>query len=305
MLVPMKDLMLHAKEARYAVGSYDVPNLETAASVLQAAVDHESPVIIAFPEGFFTQQNVEVMVQAIRSLADPLDIPVALILDHGRSYNSCIRAIKAGMTTVMFDGSELPFDENMAITKAVVQAAHAVGVTVEAEVGHVAQPGASADLVAKALTDPQKALEFVQTTGIDCLAVAVGTIHGKYKGEPKIYFELLDELSKLINIPLVLHGGSSTGEENLQKAISLGICKINIYTDMSNAAKQNIIDLLAKDDPKTRINDIFIAAKKGFGDMAGHYMKVFGSAGNAKHFHRKGPLKLIPDQSVLSDTKLE
>jgi fructose-bisphosphate aldolase class II len=286
MLVPMSVLMEHAKEEKYAVGSFDVPNLETATAVLEAAQENRSPVIVAVPESFFPFQQFEVFVSAIRALAEPLDIPVALILDHGRSFNSCMRAIKAGMTTVMFDGSSLPFDENMAITKDVVKAAHAVGITVEAEVGHVAPNGLSAEEIAKTLTAPDKAAEFVRETGVDCLAVAVGTIHGKYKGEPRIRFDLLKQIRDLTNIPLVLHGGSSTGEENLLKAISLGICKINIYTDMAVQAKESVRSLLEEDDPKTRINDLLLATKKSFGEVAGSYMRLFGSAGKAESIPR-------------------
>jgi fructose-bisphosphate aldolase, class II len=286
MLVPMSVLLEHAKEEKYAVGSFDVPNLETATAVLEAAQENRSPVIVAVPESFFPFQQFEVFVSAIRALAEPLDIPVALILDHGRSFNSCMRAIKAGMTTVMFDGSSLPFDENMAITKDVVKAAHAVGITVEAEVGHVAPNGLSAEEIAKTLTAPDKAAEFVRETGVDCLAVAVGTIHGKYKGEPRIRFDLLKQIRDLTNIPLVLHGGSSTGEENLLKAISLGICKINIYTDMAVQAKESVRSLLEEDDPKTRINDLLLATKKSFGEVAGSYMRLFGSAGKAERIPR-------------------
>lgn len=301
MLVPMIHLLQHAKKEKYAVGSFDVHNLEMAIGVIQAAQEAESPVIVAVPEGNFAIQNFEIFIGAIRKMAEQVDIPIALILDHGRSYESCMRAIKAGMTTVMFDGSDLPFEENLSITRDIVKAAHALGITVEAEVGHVAAPGLSAEEIAKMLTDPAKAQEFVQRTNVDCLAVAVGTIHGKYKGEPNIRFDLLEEIRERTSIPLVLHGGSSTGEENLQRAIQLGITKINIYTDMAVAAKEHIHSLL-QNDPNTRINDLLIATRQSFAQVAGFYMKMFGSAGKAATvpaFERKlllgklSPLQLI------------
>ncbi|GCL74285.1 class II fructose-bisphosphate aldolase [Paenibacillus naphthalenovorans] len=286
MLVPMKEILTHAVQNHYAVGSFDVPNLETATAVLEAAQENVSPVVIAVPETFFPFQQFEVFVKAIRLLAEPLDIPVALILDHGRSYDSCMRAIHAGMTTVMFDGSDLPYDENLAITKEIVKVAHSLGITVEAEVGHVARNGLTSEEISKLLTNPAQAAEFVNETQVDCLAVAVGTIHGKYKGEPKIHFDLLEQIQRATQIPLVLHGGSSTGEENLQRAISFGIRKINIYTDMAVAAKESVVSLLEQNDPKTRINDILIATKQSFGQVAGYYMRLFGSAGHAEGFPR-------------------
>lgn len=297
MLVPMIDLLKHADAEKYAVGSFDVHNLEMAIGVLEAAQKHDSPVIVAIPEANFKIQQFEVFVNAIRELAEPLDIPVALLLDHGRSYESCVRAIKAGMTTVMYDGSDLPFEENVATTEALVKVAKPLGITVEAEVGHVAKPGLSADEIAKMVTQPSKAVEFVERTGVDCLAVAIGTIHGKYKGEPRIRFDLLEEIRGLVQIPLVLHGGSSTGVENIQRAIQSGISKVNIYTDMADAARDNIFKTLQK-DPSTRINDLLIATKESFAEVSGYYMQMFGSAGQAKRVPRKERLLQLGDMET-------
>lgn len=280
MLVPMNVILEHARVNRYGVGSFDVPNLETATAVLEAAQEHQSPVIIAIPGSVIGLQQFEVFVSAIRMLAEPMDIPVAMVLDHGRDYDYCVRSIRAGTTAVMFDGSDLPFEENMRITKDIVKVAHALGVSVEAEVGHVGSDDLTPEEIAKSLTEPDKAVEFVKETGVDCLAVAVGTIHGHYKGEPHIHFDLIKEIADKTGVPLVLHGGSSTGEENLQKSIEHGICKINIYSDMSKHAIDGVQSLLSA-NPRARMNDVLLTISNSFGTVAGNYMKMFGSAGKA------------------------
>lgn len=285
MLFPMGVLLKHAYAHRYALGSFDVPNLETAAAVLESAQEAQAPVIIAYPETFFPFNRPEVMIAAVRQMAEPLDIPVAIILDHGQSFESCMRAMRCGMTTVMLDASTKPLAENVALTQAVVRAAHAIGVTVEAEVGHV---GRNADFsvdvsgIDKTLTRPEDAREFVQSTGVDCLAVAVGTAHGHYKGTPTIHFDLLDRINAELGIPLVLHGGSSTGDQRLQQSIQHGVAKVNIYTDMAHRAKELVEALLAEKNPAHRINDVLAVTRKGFKEVSNHYIRLFGGAGRAE-----------------------
>ena len=285
MLVPMGKMLEAAKRERYAVGAFDVVNLETARGVLDSAISLRSPVIMAIPEAFGDFCGLDALVNGIRFVAANLDIPVAIILDHGQSYESCLRAIQVGMTTVMFDGSRLPLAENIAITKEVVRAARAVGVSVEAEVGHVGSGQASAEGSGNQdhtkLTDPADAVEFVRATGVDALAVAVGTAHGLYAGTPKIEYDLLRTLARDVPVPLVLHGGSSTGDERLRRAVEEGICKVNIFTDMSVKAVQDI--RVALEDPKGRawMGSIAGQARASFAEVSAHYMKLFGSAGKA------------------------
>lgn len=284
MLFPMGPLLKHAHAHRYALGAFDVPNMETAAAVLEAAAEARAPVIIAIPETFFNFNPFEVLVASIRQMAEPLEIPVALILDHGRSFESCMRAIRAGMTSVMIDTSTLPLDENIKATREVVRAAHAVGVTVEAEVGHVGRGAdftVNVDDIQRTLTVPEEALEFVQATQVDCLAVAVGTAHGHYRGTPTIYFDRLERINSLLGIPLVLHGGSSTGDERLARSIQYGIAKVNIYTDMAYRAKDLVEQLLAAKDPGHRVNDVLRVARQGFKEVSSHYIKLFGGQGQA------------------------
>lgn len=279
MLFPMGELLHEGLRNRYAVGAFDVCNLESAESVLEAAVENNSPVIIAIAEGFFREVRFETLVNAIREQAAPLKVPVAIILDHGRSYESSIRALRAGVTAVMFDGSALPYEENVRITRDVVRAAHAVGVTAEAEIGHVGQ-GATYEKRDESLTTPEEAVRFIQDTGVDALAVAVGTAHGHYKGEPKIDYERLAAIYDAVKMPLVLHGGSSTGDERLKKSIEHGIAKVNIYTDMSTEAVERIKKLLAE-KPEARLNNVVHATRSAFKDVAGHYMRLFESANRA------------------------
>ncbi len=280
MLVPMGELLQDGLQRKYAVGAFDIGNLEMAESVLAAAVENNSPVIVAIAEGFFPLNRFETLMNCLKEQATPLSIPVALILDHGRSYDSCVRAIRAGATSVMFDGSALPFDQNVAITREVVKVAHAVGVTAEAEIGHVGQ-GTEYEKTEDQLTRPEEALRFVQETGIDALAVAVGTAHGKYKGEPKIHYDLLATIYDTVKMPLVLHGGSSTGDERLQKSIQYGIAKVNIYTDMADEAKKRMKKLLDEKYDKIRINDLIMETRAAFKDVSSHYMQLFGSEGKA------------------------
>lgn len=280
MLVPMGELLQEALRHKYAIGAFDVCNLETAESVLEAAVENSSPVIVAIAEGFFREVRFETLVGDIREQAILLKIPVAVILDHGRSYESCLRALRAGVTSVMFDGSSLPYEKNVAITREVVKAAHAVGVTVEAEIGHVGQ-GAEYEKTEGGLTRPEDAARFVAETSVDALAVAVGTAHGKYKGEPKIHYDLLATLYDAVQLPLVLHGGSSTGDERLKKSIEYGIAKVNIYTDMAHEAKARIKRLLDEKYDRIRLNDMIQETRGAFKEVSTHYMRLFGSAGKA------------------------
>ncbi|MHB1132404.1 MAG: class II fructose-bisphosphate aldolase [Chloroflexota bacterium] len=282
MLVPMKNLLTAAQRDGYAVGSFDVVNVETCRAVLDKALELRSPVIIAIPEHFGALCGFEELVAAVNRLAAPLDIPVATILDHGRTYESCLRALRAGMTAVMFDCSTLPLEQNMANVREVVKAAHALGVTVEAEVGHVGR-GLQAEEEALdhgRYTEVAEAMEFVRGTGVDALAVAVGTAHGLYRGEPTIEFGRLSELAAAVTVPLVLHGGSSTGDERLRRAVELGIRKVNIFTDMSVQAVVNMKKMLAEDEHATVLK-LFGVVKQGFSDVSGHYMHLFGSVGKA------------------------
>jgi fructose-bisphosphate aldolase class II len=285
MLVTMDTMIRPALAGGYAVGSFDVNNLELAAGVLEAAVEKHSPVILAVPEfARGAALSMEAVFIACARLAQDYPIPVALILDHGRSLSAVVRAIKSGATAVMLDASTKSFEENVALTRTAAELAHWAGITAEGEIGHVGQGAEYASIGEdrkKLFTQPEQAIEFVKLTGVDALAVAVGTAHGHYVGTPELDFDLLASLKAALSTPMVLHGGSSSGDENLARASTLGIAKINIYTDMATAARDRVAALLANDPKKVPLGRVLVEAKAAFKDVAGHYMDVFGSTGKA------------------------
>ncbi|MGE5553038.1 MAG: class II fructose-bisphosphate aldolase [Betaproteobacteria bacterium] len=285
MLVEMCVLLRDAQARSYAVGSFDAPSLETAYGILEAAQAEKSPVIVAVPENFMNLCPFEEYIGAVRRCAEPLDIPVALLLDHGKSYETCIRAVKAGMTSVMFDGSSLPWEENVATTSRLVEYCRPRGVAVEGEIGQVIR---AADFVAdvteieRHLTTASEAIEFARRTDVDALAIAVGTAHGQYRGTPRIHYDVIASVRNAIDVPLVLHGGSATGDEALQESIRHGIAKINIYTDMSLRAVTQVRELLNNERAYARYNDVVLQGRQAFREVAAHYMRVFGSSGKAE-----------------------
>lgn len=277
----MAELLRRAQTGSYAVGSFDVPDLETAQGVLDAALAEDSPVILAVSESFLDVCPLEPLVTALRAAADPLPIPVALLFDHGRDYANCRRAVAAGLTSVMFDGSRLSWEENVALTAQLVEECRPLGVSVEGEIGQVLR-SATTENIERHLTRPDEAEAFARLTGVDALAIAVGTAHGQYRGEPRIHYDVISAVRRRTDVPLVLHGGSDTGDAALRECVRQGISKINIYTDLSVRALDSIGALLASGRP-VRINDALRTARDSFRKVAAHYLRVFGSAGQAPH----------------------
>ncbi|MBC7316974.1 MAG: class II fructose-bisphosphate aldolase, partial [Chloroflexi bacterium] len=216
-LQSMVPMLKAAQQGGYAVGLFDVHTLEGVLGVLEAAAELRSPVIVA-PMGMPRKAAVAL----IRELADRIPVPVAIELDHGRDFASVMDAIAAGFTDVMLDVSTRPYEENVSQTKKVVEAAHLAGLGVEGEIGHVGR-GDTYDRfeeVRAAFTQPEEAVRFVAETGVDALAIAIGSAHGVYKGEPKLDFERLQEIRSHVEVPLVLHGGTGIPDPDFQKAIS-------------------------------------------------------------------------------------
>jgi fructose-bisphosphate aldolase, class II len=284
MLVPMTELIGPARAAGYAVGAFNVNDLELALGVLEAAKEHHSPVILSIGDFPPTAAlSMETMFRHCADLAKDCLVPVALNLDHGRTIDAVVRAIKSGATNVMLDASTKPFAENVALTRQAADLAHEAGISAEGEIGHVGDGSDYASIEqdrGKLFTQPSEAIEFVRQTGIDALAVAVGTAHGAYVGTPKLDFELLAELRERVSIPLVLHGGSGTGDANLARAAELGIAKVNINTDMATLAIQRVGVLFADGKP-VRVPQILSALKLAYQEVSGHYMDIFGSTGRA------------------------
>lgn len=276
MLVTMKEILDKAKEGKYAVAAPNVDNEHNLRACIAAAEELNSPIIIGMP--IHSNPDPEYFGRIMQDLARRATVPVALNLDHGKNFEDCVMGIRAGFTSIMVDRSQLSFEDNVAQTKELVKIAHAVNVSVEAELGHVGGGQEYAVDGYKELTNPDDAVKFVEETGVDCLAVAIGTAHGFYKGEPYIRFELLEELAEKVPVPLVLHGGSGTGDENLSKAAKLGICKVNLSIDL----RQSAIDELNNTDLSGyNIYGFYNYLAKGYKDKLQHYIKVLGSENKA------------------------
>lgn len=234
MLVNMKDMLEKAKEGKYAVGHFNTNNLEWTIAILKEAQELNSPLIIGVSEGAAKYMcGFNVVATMIKELVKSLNItvPVAIHLDHGSSFESCKAAIDAGFTSVMIDASHYPYEENVRITKEVVEYAKKFNVSVEAELGRVG--GQEDNVVSQGVVyaDVDECASFVKETGVDCLAPALGSVHGPYKGEPKLGFKEMLEIKEATNKPLVLHGGSGIPDYQIKEAISRGTCKINVNTE--------------------------------------------------------------------------
>lgn len=256
-LVSMKDMLHAAKKGNYAVGQYNINSLQWAQAILQAAEEEKAPVIAAVSDRLVDYLGgFKTIVGMIEGLLDEMNItvPVALHLDHGMSVERCKKAIDAGFSSVMFDGSHYPIDENIAMTKQVVDYAGAQYVSVEAEVGTVG--GMEDGLVGNIVyADPTECLRLVKETGVDALAAALGSVHGQYQGEPQLGFNEMKEIADLTDVPLVLHGGSGIPNYQIQKAIALGHAKINVNTECLQAWARAVRHTLESDsdvyDPRT------------------------------------------------------
>lgn len=252
MLTNLSGILKEAYENKYAVGSFNGYNYETFKGIIDAGVETNTPIIVAFGAKYLKNMSLDTAYVIVRSLAEDIPIPVCLHLDHCSDLDIIYRAIKAGFGSVMYDGSALPFEENLKNTKLVCEIAHACNVSVEAELGSLAagersHEGKETDV--EAYTDPDAAKEFVEETKVDALAVSIGTVHGFYRGTPNIRIDLLKSINEKLSIPLVLHGGSGTPEEDILNCIANGIAKINVNTEISAYTVEKSTELLSKEQP--------------------------------------------------------
>lgn len=232
-LVSSKELLLAAQKGHYAVGAFNVENMEMVMAVLAAAEEQQSPVIMQTTPGTIKYAGVDYYYANVAVAAAHTKIPVVIHLDHGNSFDLAMRACFAGYTSIMIDGSKLSFDENIALTKSVVDACHPGHVPVEGELGKVG--GKEDDLENgddNAYTDPEEARIFVERTKVDSLAVGIGTAHGVYKGTPHVNVQRLSEIKEKVDVPLVLHGTSGVPDDQVRDCVSRGICKVNYATDL-------------------------------------------------------------------------
>jgi fructose-bisphosphate aldolase, class II len=283
-LVSMTEMLKKAKAEGYAVGQFNLNNLEFTQAILQAAEEEKSPVILGVSEGAGKYMGgFKTVVNMVKGLMEDykITVPVAIHLDHGSSFEKCAQAIHAGFTSVMIDASHHPFEENVAITSKVVELAHLHGVSVEAELGVVG--GQEDDVVANGIiyADPNECEELAKRTGIDCLAPALGSVHGPYKGEPNLGFKEMEEIGKRTGLPLVLHGGTGIPTKDIQRAISLGTAKINVNTENQISATKAIREILnAKPelyDPRKYLGP----ARDAIKETVKGKMREFGSSNKA------------------------
>ena len=306
MLVTNKALLDAAKQGGYAVGAFNINNMEFIQAILSSAAELRSPVIIAVSEGAIKYAGFDTLVSLVRVEAEGKNIPISLHLDHGKDMGVIERCISGGFTSVMIDGSHLPFDENVAVTKEVVDKAGPAGVSVEGELGRLAgiEDNVSVSEQDALFTDPDEAKIFVERTGIDSLAIAVGTSHGafKFKGEPRLGFDRISAIASLVDVPLVLHGASGVNQEHVElansfgaeiagargvpdeaitEAIKLGISKVNIDTDMRIAFTAYLRKSLGENKKNIDPRKYLGAAREAVGEVVRPKIRLFGSEGKA------------------------
>lgn len=283
-LVSMSAMLNRALEGRYAVGQFNLNNLEFTQAILQAAEEEQAPVILGVSEAYIPYMGgLRTIAEMVKGLIEyyEISVPVALHLDHGSTYDVCLRALHAGFTSVMIDASHHELARNIAVTARVTEEAHALGASVEAELGRIT--GREDDLVvaeAEAMyAVPEECVRLVRETGIDCLAPALGSVHGPYRGQPRLGFERMEEIQRLTGLPLVLHGGSGLPDEEIRQAISLGTAKINVNTDNQMACTAAIRAYLRDHPEAYDPRQYLIPAREAIKAAVKAKMRLFGSSG--------------------------
>lgn len=242
MLVNMKDMLNKAKDEHYGVAFFNAVNIEMARAVIETAEELGAPVIVGTAEVLLPAMDLAHVAKYLIPMAKEASVPVAVHYDHGLTFERCMEALRLGFTSIMYDCSTLGYEENLARVEEMARICHGMGATIEGELGHVGDNAGSGKLENPSdyYTDPDLALDFVQRTGIDALAVAVGNAHGDYAFPPKLDFDKIEAISQKTGIPLVLHGGSGLSDSDFKTAVKLGISKINIFTDIDKAGKRGI-----------------------------------------------------------------
>jgi fructose-bisphosphate aldolase class II len=283
-LVSMKSMLQQALQNKYAVGQFNLNNLEFTQAILLGAQEEKAPVILGLSEAYIPYMGgLSCVADIVKALIEhyKISVPVALHLDHGSSFKVCLHAIHAGFTSVMIDASHHPLEQNIELTKSVVDAAHVLGVSVEAELGRIS--GREDDLIVDELEGmyalTADCVKLAKETGIDCLAPALGSVHGPYRGEPRMGFVRMEEIQKLTGLPLVLHGGSGLPDEIIQKAISLGTAKINVNTDnqiaFTSIVRKTLAEMPDEWDPRRYLGPAREAVKQSVRAK----IRLFGCSG--------------------------
>lgn len=242
MLVNMNDVLLPARQGKYAVGFFNAVNIEMARAIIETAEELRAPVMVGTAEILLPAMSLEYVAEYLLPMARKASVPVCVHYDHGLTFEKCMEALKLGFTSVMYDCSTADYETNIGKVSEMIRICHAMNVTVEGELGHVGDNEGEGKLDdPKAwFTDPDVALDFVNRTGVDSLAVAVGNAHGDYKFPPKLDFDRISTIAERTQLPLVLHGGSGLADDDFREAVGRGICKVNIFTDIDKAGKRGV-----------------------------------------------------------------
>jgi len=280
MLVNMKSLLAHAEKGNYAVGSFSVANMEMVLGVLQAAKELNAPVILQIAEVRLKQSPLEVIGPLMVAAAKAASTPVAVHFDHGKTMEKITQALEIGFTSVMFDGSHLPLEENIAQTKEVIAKAKAYGAAVEAEIGCVGGSEDGSEDIAINCTKPEDAVKFENETGVDALAIAIGNAHGNYKSTPKLRFDILEEVERITKTPLVLHGGTGITPDDFVRCSKTGIKKINIATATFDMVEKTVHDCY-NENSINGYYDLQAAEVEGAYQNAKRHILIFGTDNKA------------------------
>lgn len=281
MLVNMNDILLPAKEGKYGVGFFNAVNVEMARAIIETAEELKAPVMIGTAEVLLPAMELDLVANYLIPMAKKATVPVCVHYDHGLTFERCMQAVKLGFTSVMYDCSTAPYEENITKVAEMVKICHAMGVTVEAELGHVGDNAGSGKLTNPEdyFTNPDTAVDYVTRTGVDSLAVAVGNAHGDYAFPPKLDFDRIQIISGKTNLPLVLHGGSGLADADFKNAVRLGVSKINIFTDIDKAGKAGVeAGIAAGERTMMGLIPYEIKAMK---EVVAEKIKLFGSEGKA------------------------
>lgn len=278
MLVNLNEVLKKAQKGKYAVGLFNTTDTDMLQSVIEAAEESNSPVILGTAEVLLPYGELKLIAPSVIAAAKRAKVPVVVHYDHGLTFDRCIEALKLGFSSIMFDGSAKPYEQNIAETREMVKIAHAFGATVEGEIGHVGEAAKEDNLLTDMYTTPEEAKAYLEATGVDALAVAIGSAHGVYKKKPMLNIERLKEISGAVKVPLVLHGGSGLSDDDFKNTIRNGIAKVNIFTDLCLAGERAMKDGEEKklgylETRNLKVNYIKEAVK--------HKMALFGSVNKA------------------------
>ena len=278
MLVNLNDVLLDAKNKKYAVGLFNTTDTDMLEGAIAAAEELRSPIVIGTAEVLLPFGDLKLIAPSLIAAAKRATVPVVIHYDHGLTFDRCMEALSLGFSSIMFDGSAGNPEENLRATREMVKIAHSLGVTVEGEIGHVGEANVGDNEVQDMYTTPEEAVAFVEATGVDALAIAIGTAHGPYKNKPKLNVERLKEIRNATDVPLVLHGGSGLSDDDFRSTIQNGIAKMNIFTDLCVAGANSVIESGAKGIGYLEMRNAKMNAIK---EAVKAKMRLFGSVNKA------------------------